>query len=312
MINKFKKKYNLAFLDDLKKNPEIEIYVFGGAIRDIILGRPWKEIDLRIVYNRERDEREAEVERLLEAYNLEGKTRIDNQNLTVYRFLPAGSNTDVPIDLSLVPTIKDNLPDFTINSIFYDLKSEKIVDSYDGQKDLANKIIRTVKDPNIQFKDEPHMIFRALKFSCQLDFDIEPQTLAAIKENSSEVQNTFNFIKDNKEGIFVELFLGNIFKGLKDNPLRYFGYLNQTGLFNEFIQFYSSASSLSAMNDRIIEVKDLGSYEKNISYLFSEVIRAFEVDDRVLHFNRLIDLLAVSAPKKYSDFVIDTELLSYL
>ncbi len=311
MINKFKEKYNLDFLDGIKANPEVEIYVFGGAIRDIILGRPWKEIDLRLVYNRDRDEREAEIERLLDKYSLEGKTRIDNQNLTVYRFLPAGSSTEVPIDLSLVPTINDNLPDFTINSIFYDLKAESLVDSYGGQDDLADKIIRTVKDPVGQFKDEPHMVFRALKFSCQLGFNIEPETLAAIKENSGVVQSTFNFIKNTREGILVELFLGNIFKGLKDDPLRYFDYLNQTGLFGEFIKFYSVASGLVVASEQEIEARDLGSYENNISYLFSEVINAFNIADREKHFNRLADLLAVSTPKKYSDLVIDIQLLKY-
>jgi len=312
MIKKFSEKYNLSFLSVFKKDESISVYVFGGAIRDIILEREWKEIDLRIVYNKDREERESKIEYLLHEYNLDGKTRIDSQNLTVYRFLPIGSNTNIPIDLSLVPTIEDNLPDFTINSIFYDLKTGKIIDNFNGRQDLAEKVIKTVKDPDTQFKDEPHMIFRALKFSCQLGFEIEIETLKAIARNKKEVQNTFNFIMNNKEGVFVELFLGNIFKGLKDDPLKYFKYINETGLFDEFIKFYSDVSGISVNQNNNIQIRDLGSYEKNISYLFSEVINAFNLQDKASHFNNLISLLSIASAKKYSDFTVNTSLIGYL
>lgn len=312
MIKELKKKYNLSFLDKLKDEPGIEVFVFGGSIRDIKLNRSWKEIDLRIVYDKPRKERESKIEELLKEHNLEGKTRIDNLNLTVYRFLPKGSHTNEPIDLSLVPAFSDNIPDFTVNAIFYDLKKEKILDTYSGLEDLEKKIIRTVKKPDIQFKEEPHMIFRALKFACQLDFEIEEITFQEIKKNKSEVQNTFNFILNEKEGIFVELFLGNIFKGLQANPKKYFEYLNQTGLFEEFVNFYSKESELEVKEIDKVNIEDLGSYEKNISYLLSSIVNSLKTDDKDRHFNLLAEKLAISTPKIYSDFVVGSEDIKYL
>lgn len=309
-LEKFKEKYNLSFLEELLPHKEMGIYVFGGAIRDIILEREWKEIDLRVVYNKDWEEREAVIESSLRRYNLEGKSRIENLNLTVYRFLPPRSASDAPIDLSLVPTIKDNLPDFTINSIFYNLASQEMLDSYQGLVDLKNRVIRTVKDPDIQFKEEPHMIFRALKFACQLDFEIEHNTLQAMIKNQAEVQKTFQFIKNNQAGILTELFLGNIFKGLKDDPKKYFTYLNATGVFVQLVEFYRQESALSLLDEAKIEVLDKGSYEKNISYLLSSVINILSSEDRQLHFDRLSKLLAISTPKQYTDFVINPKLLA--
>jgi len=157
----FSEKYNLDFLEMLKSDLEISAFVFGGAIRDIYLNRNWSEIDLRIIFNKPRSIREQTIENLLKDYNLSGKSQIEPLNLTVYRFLPPNSNTSTPIDLSLVPTINDNPPDFTINSIFYDLINKNILDNYNGINDLENKIIKTVQEPNKQLKNEPHMIFRA-------------------------------------------------------------------------------------------------------------------------------------------------------
>lgn len=309
-LEKFKEKYNLSFLDNLLLNKEVSVYVFGGAIRDIVLGRQWKEIDLRVIYDKDWQERELFIETALAGYNLEGKSRIENLNLTVYRFLPAGSSSDAPIDLSLVPTIKDNLPDFTINSIFYNLANQEIIDAYKGLADLEGRLIRTVKDPDIQFKEEPHMIFRALKFACQLDFEIEHKTLQAMIKNQGEVQTTFQFIKSNKEGILTELFLGNIFKGLKDDPKKYFTYLNETGVFAQFVEFYRQESGLSLAGEVKIEVLDRGSYEKNISHLLGSVINVFSPEDKQLHFNKLAKLLAISTSKQYTDFIINLELLA--
>ncbi len=135
MLEEFKSKYELSFLNKLKDNSEINIFIFGGAIRDIKLGREWKEIDLRITYDRPRKEREDKIEDLLKEYNLKGKTQIENLNLTVYRFLPDGSWTNVPIDLSFVTTRNYNVPDFTINALIYDPKGEEILDGSSDKDD---------------------------------------------------------------------------------------------------------------------------------------------------------------------------------
>lgn len=312
-IKIFNDKYNLSFLDKLKSNPEIAVYVFGGAIRDIFLNRNWSEIDLRIIYNKPQQIREQTIEVLLKDFNLAGKSQIEALNLTVYRFLPTGSKTSAPIDLSLVPTINDNLPDFTINSIFYDLINKQILDKYNGINDLMNKTIKTVQNPNEQLKNEPHMIFRAIKFSCQLDFEIEEKTKSAMINNKKGVQKTLNFIKDTQQGVFVELFLGNIFKGLKDRPLKFFNHLNTTGLLQEFDYFLANEIKCKLKSTtRVMVEKDLGSYENNISYFLSEIVNNTDCENKKETFLTLIKLLALSTPKQYSDFIIDVDNLKFI
>jgi len=310
IYSKIAEKHDLSFLDKLN-NDEIGVFAFGGLIRDIYLERDWDDVDLRIVYNKPREEREKITEEALEEYGLEGKTVIEDLNLTVYRFLPEKSPLRESIDLSLVPTINDNLPDFTINSLFFDLKTREIVDTYDGISDLKRGVIRTVKPANQHFVEEPHMMFRAIKFSCQIGFEIEADTLKAILANKGEVQNTFEFIKETKEGIFVELFLGNIFKGMRSNPLKYFEYLSKTGLYEEMLIFAEKNLDSKHRENSKIKPQDLGSYESNISYLFSSILNNLKIENKEEGLKTLLDIFAMSTVKKYSDFVIKVDEVKY-
>ena len=53
ILKEIEKSYNLEFLNELKKIPNIKIYVFGGFIRDILLGKKWKDLDIRILLNKD-------------------------------------------------------------------------------------------------------------------------------------------------------------------------------------------------------------------------------------------------------------------
>lgn len=310
IFSKIAGKYNLDFLNNLTKIEGLKIYAFGGMIRDFYLNREWKEVDMRIVFNKERRDREVLIEEALQEYGLQGKTQIENLNLTVYRFLPAGSQTSEPIDLSLVPTRQDNLPDFTINSIFFDLNDHQILDQYDGVGDLKNKIIRTVKPPFIQFQEEPHMMFRAIKFACQLGFTIEDETNRAIKELSNLAHKTFSFISESKKGIFVELFLANIFKGLKSDPEKYFEYLKELGLYDEMVIYTSTKLGLS-IKEIIYPVKNQEGFEDNLSYLFSCIVDSLSETDKADQFTFITTDLAITTLKEYSDFIVDTSKIKY-
>jgi poly(A) polymerase len=72
--------------------------------------------------------------------------------------------------------------DFTVNGLFYDIKTFAVIDWVGGLKDLENKVIRSIGDPMIRFREDPVRMMRAIKFSSRLDFTIEKKTLKAIKE----------------------------------------------------------------------------------------------------------------------------------
>ncbi len=90
-------------------------------------------------------------------------------------------------------TIKDdqNRRDFTINALAISLNKNtfgKLIDPFEGVKDLQNKIIRTPLDPTITYSDDPLRMMRAIRFATQLNFTIEEKSLAAISSQKERIE----------------------------------------------------------------------------------------------------------------------------
>src|SRR5262245_37599806 len=77
--------------------------------------------------------------------------------------------------------------DFTINALFYDVNAETVIDHADGLGDLRRRLVRTIGDPVVRFREDPIRILRAIKFAARLDFAIEPKTLAALRQTRFEI-----------------------------------------------------------------------------------------------------------------------------
>ncbi len=77
--------------------------------------------------------------------------------------------------------------DFTINALFYDVNDENVIDHADGLGDLRRRLVRTIGDPAIRFREDPIRILRAIKFAARLDFAIEPKTLEALRRTRGEI-----------------------------------------------------------------------------------------------------------------------------
>src|SRR5215831_10401479 len=77
--------------------------------------------------------------------------------------------------------------DFTINGLFYDLQADQVIDYVAGLPDLEQKLVRTIGDPDIRFREDPVRILRAIKFAARLDFTIEPATYRALVAHKSEI-----------------------------------------------------------------------------------------------------------------------------
>jgi len=63
-----------------------------------------------------------------------------------------------------------------------------IIDPFDGQEDLRNKILKAVGNPDIRFKEDALRLLRAVRFSAQLDFKIESETLNSIRKNAELIK----------------------------------------------------------------------------------------------------------------------------
>ena len=77
--------------------------------------------------------------------------------------------------------------DFTINGLFFDVENAKVIDHVNGLPDLEARLVRTIGDPDIRFREDPVRILRAVKFAARCDLAIEPETYRLMMEHKAEL-----------------------------------------------------------------------------------------------------------------------------
>jgi len=77
--------------------------------------------------------------------------------------------------------------DFTINGLFFDVQSAKVIDHVTGLPDLEARLVRTIGDPDIRFREDPVRILRAVKFAARCDLTIEAETYRSMMEHKAEL-----------------------------------------------------------------------------------------------------------------------------
>ncbi|MCL2610872.1 MAG: CCA tRNA nucleotidyltransferase [Defluviitaleaceae bacterium] len=187
-------------LTTLKENG-YEAYLVGGSVRDFLMNIKPKDWD--IATNAKPDEIEAIFEKTIDTgANFGTITVIINKiqiEVTTYRIDGEYKNNRHPIGVAFTTNLVEDLKrrDFTINAIAFD--GENIVDPWGGKDDIAQKIIKGVGEPKKRFEEDALRMLRAIRFSCQLGFTIEENTLNAIKEKAYLIENI------SKERIRAEL-----------------------------------------------------------------------------------------------------------
>jgi putative nucleotidyltransferase with HDIG domain len=191
----------LKIITLFQKN-NFEIYIVGGAVRDIIMGKPVYDWDFTT---------NATPEEMLkflgDAYydNKFGTVGIPSEKeeerpfeITTFRTEHGYSDTRRPDSVSWGKTLEEDLKrrDFTINAMALKLEQAgkgsasspsgfSLVDLYGGQKDLKAKLIRCVGDPNERFGEDALRMMRAVRIASEIGFNIEEGTLYAIKTNAT-------------------------------------------------------------------------------------------------------------------------------
>ena len=178
---------------------EIDAYVIGGFVRDIILNRPCKDIDVVAIG--------SGIELAEKVAKLIGK----NTKVAVFKNFGTAMLRYHDYEIEFVGARKEsydrgsrkpivengtladdqNRRDFTINALAISLNPStlgEILDPFDGLKDIENKILKTPLDPNITYSDDPLRMMRAIRFATQLGFEIEEQSLIAIRENRQRIR----------------------------------------------------------------------------------------------------------------------------
>lgn len=173
-------------------------FVIGGFVRDILLGRPTKDIDIVVLgsgIELAKKVAKAMGNRPVNVYKNFGTALV---SLPDYDVEFVGARKESYRKESRKPIVENgtleedqNRRDFTINALAISLNIKswgELVDPFDGQIDLKKKIIRTPLDPGITFSDDPLRMMRAIRFASQLNFTIEKNTLQAINENVERIK----------------------------------------------------------------------------------------------------------------------------
>ncbi|MDD4921691.1 MAG: HD domain-containing protein [Bacteroidales bacterium] len=177
---------------------QVECYVIGGFVRDIFLKRPSKDIDV------------VTVGHGIELAKLVSKKLGKNNKVSVFKNFGTAQVHLKELDLEFVgarresyqrdsrkPIVEDGSleddqkrRDFTINALAVCLNKERygeLVDPFEGLEDMRDMLLRTPLDPDITFSDDPLRMMRAVRFACQLDFDIVPEAFDAIERNKERI-----------------------------------------------------------------------------------------------------------------------------
>lgn len=178
---------------------QVPCYIVGGFVRDKLLGRATKDADIVCVGDGI-DLAHAVAKRFkplpkvayFKTYGT-AQLKIDDWEIEFVgaRKESYGYHSRNP---EVKPgTIEDDQlrRDFTINALAISLNSEdqgKLIDPFNGLRDLEKKIIQTPLDPVSTFSDDPLRMMRAIRFAAQLDFSIAPATLQAIKNNIERIR----------------------------------------------------------------------------------------------------------------------------
>ena len=274
-------------------NEKAEAYVVGGFVRDALLNRPCKDIDIVTVGSGI-----ALAQKIAAAL---GK----DTNITVYKNFGTAMLRYKSYEIEFVgarresyrrdsrkPIVEDGTladdqirRDFTINALAISLQKHnygELVDPFDGVKHLGEKLIKTPSTPDVTFSDDPLRMLRAIRFASQLDFKIEEETFASIKRTAHRIEII------SQERIISEL--NKII--LSKTPSRGFKLLDACGLleiiFPEFIKLKG------------VDIIDGNAHKENFHHTLKVLDNISEKsDDLYLRWAAVLHDIAKPQTKKY-------------
>lgn len=181
----------IYILKKLKQN-NYQAYIVGGAVRDYLLKIKSNDIDITT------NAKPEEVEKLFKKTIPTGikfgtiTVRLNNKSYEVTTFRKDSLYKDNrhPDKINYSSDVEEDVlrRDFTINGLLMD-ENYKIYDYTDGIKDLKTGVLRAIGDPNMRFKEDALRMLRLFYFVSKLNFEVEEDTLKAVKKNRKLIEN---------------------------------------------------------------------------------------------------------------------------
>ncbi len=194
-----KEKELLQLVGRVSSELGVSAYVVGGYVRDKLLGKTCKDIDILCVGDgiQLANEVSARIEERpkVTVFKRFGTAMLQTNGLEV-EFVGARKESyskDSRKPIVKPGTLQDDLNrrDFTVNALAFKLRADglgEFVDKFGGMKDLEDGIIRTPVEPAATFSDDPLRMLRAVRFANQLNFEISEKTLAGIVKSASRIR----------------------------------------------------------------------------------------------------------------------------
>ena len=171
-------------------------YLVGGAVRDLLLGRRPKDFDVGT------DARPNEIKRIFRNCFLIGRRfrlahiRWGQNIIETSTFRKTPPPPDDPVDTLYqrddntfgTPEEDALRRDFTVNGLFYDIKTFDVIDYVGGLRDLEKKVLRCIGDPNVRFREDPVRMMRAVRLAAVLGFKIDWFSRFAIKRHYRDIE----------------------------------------------------------------------------------------------------------------------------
>lgn len=189
-----------SIISQASQELNVDSYVIGGFVRDLILGRDFKK-DIDVVAVGSGIELALKVSQLIP--NKPKVQVFKNYGTAMLRFEDTeiefvGARKESYQFESRNPVVENGTlqddqdrRDFTINALAISLNSSNygdLLDPFDGLKDIANKVLKTPLDPDITYSDDPLRMMRAIRFANQLNFEIEENSLQSITKNAERIK----------------------------------------------------------------------------------------------------------------------------
>ena len=216
---------DLLAISDLFKRAGKQFFLVGGSVRDALLGKEPKDLDIAT------DAHPDMVEKILQQNPAYKILKVGESFGVIKVITPEGNEYEIatfrqdigkgrrPDSVAFTGIEQDVARrDLTMNALFYDIENKEIVDYVGGIEDIEKGIVRTVGDPKERFDEDRLRILRALRFAGRLGTKLDPGTAQAIQADNS------------LSGVSGERIRDEFLKGIQSaKSIRYF-----LGLMSEF------------------------------------------------------------------------------
>lgn len=233
------------------------IYVVGGPVRDMLLGKAIDNWDFATNATPDQilelfpDARyENDYGTVLVPFTLKAEEPRAMAEITPFRKEGTYKDNRHPDSVTWAKTIEEDVRrrDFTINAMAYD--GTELIDIVGGQDDLQRKIVRAVGEPEKRFIEDALRMLRAIRFATQLGFSIDPKTQEAISENAALLKNiSWERIRDE----FLKILASN-------RPAEGVLLLHETGLLIHFLPEFEACFGVEQKSPERHHVHDVATH----------------------------------------------------